>query len=132
LSVSVNQRLLALLPDVGQPMNRLDRIVVKSSGRIYFVRKHDIDWCEAAGNYVRLHVGEQIHLARETMGRIERDLDADQFVRIHRSTIVNVDCIQELRPSFSGEYVVLLRGGTRLTLSRGYRDALQNRLGKTF
>jgi two-component system LytT family response regulator len=57
---------------------------------------------------------------------------AAQFVRIHRSAIVNVDCIQELRPSFSGEYVVLLRGGTRLTLSRGYRDALQNRLGKTF
>jgi two-component system, LytTR family, response regulator len=109
---------------------RRDRLVIKSSGRIYFVRTHEIDWCEAAGNYVRLHVGAQTHLVRGTMGHIESQLDARQFVRVHRSTIVNVDRIQELRSSFNGEYIILLNDKTRLTLSRGYRDGLQARLGK--
>ena len=109
---------------------RRDRLVIKSSGRIYFVRTQDIDWCEAAGNYVRLHVGQQTHLVRGTMGYIESQLDPAQFVRVHRSTIVNVDRIQELRSSFNGEYVILLHDKTRLTLSRGYRDGLQTKLGK--
>ena len=109
---------------------RRDRLVIKSSGRIYFVRIQEIDWCEAAGNYVRLHVGTQTHLVRGTMGHIESQLDPAQFVRVHRSTIVNVDRIQELRSSFNGEYVILLHDKTRLTLSRGYRDGLQAKLGK--
>ena len=111
-------------------IERRDRLVIKSSGRIYFVRTHDIDWCEAAGNYVRLHVGPQTHLVRGTMGYIESQLDPAQFVRVHRSTIVNVDRIQELRSSFNGEYIILLHDKTRLTLSRGYRDGLQTKLGK--
>ena len=110
---------------------RVDRLVIKSSGRIYFVRTRDIDWCEAAGNYVRLHVGAQTHLVRGTMAHIESQLDHTQFVRIHRSAIVNVDRIQELQSSFGGEYVVLLHDKTRLTLSRGYREGLQAKLGKT-
>jgi two-component system LytT family response regulator len=109
---------------------RRDRLVIKSSGRIYFVRTQEIDWCEAAGNYVRLHVGAQTHLVRGTMGYIESQLDPQQFVRVHRSTIVNVDRIQELRSSFNGEYVIHLHDKTRLTLSRGYRDGLQMKLGK--
>jgi len=94
------------------------------------VRTHEIDWCEAAGNYVRLHVGPQTHLVRGTMGYLESQLDSAQFVRVHRSTIVNVDRIQELRSSFNGEYIILLHDKTRLTLSRGYRDGLQSKLGK--
>ena len=113
------------------PYERRDRLVIKSSGRIYFVRTRDIDWCEANGNYVRLHVGAQTHLVRGTMAHIESQLDPAQFVRIHRSTIVNVDRIQELHSSFGGEYVVLLHDKTRLTLSRGYREGLQAKLGKT-
>jgi two-component system LytT family response regulator len=109
---------------------RRDRLVIKSSGRIYFIRTRDIDWCEASGNYVRLHVGAQTHLVRGTMAHIESQLDQAQFVRIHRSTIVNVDRIQELHSSFGGEYVVLLHDKTRLTLSRGYREGLQAKLGK--
>ena len=113
------------------PYERRDRLVIKSSGRIYFVRTRDIDWCEANGNYVRLHVGAQTHLVRGTMAHIESQLDHEQFIRIHRSTIVNVDRIQELHSSFGGEYVVLLHDKTRLTLSRGYREGLQAKLGKT-
>ena len=110
--------------------NQRTRLMIKSGGRIHFVRMADIEWCEASGNYVRVHVGAQCHLVRDTMGHLESELDPHLFMRIHRSTIVNVDRIQEMHSSFSGEYVVLLRGGTRLTLSRGYRDAIQARLGK--
>jgi two-component system LytT family response regulator len=110
---------------------RHGRLVVKSSGRIYFVRIQDVDWCEAAGNYVCLHVGTQTYLVRGTMSHIESQLDTGQFVRVHRSTIVNLDRIQELRPSFNGELVIVLRDQTRLTLSRGYRQGLQARLGKS-
>ena len=130
-ATTLGRQVLEMLPDIGtrrEPV--IDRLIVKSSGRVYFVRIADIDWCEAAGNYVSLHVGQQSHLIRETMSRLESQLDARQFVRIHRSTMVNVDRIQELRSSFSGEHVLLLRDGTRLTLSRGYRDALQTRLGR--
>jgi two-component system LytT family response regulator len=109
---------------------RPNRLMIKSGGRIHFVRMADIDWCEAQGNYVRVHVGTQDHLVRDTMSHLESELDPQQFVRIHRSTIVNVDRIQEMQSSFNGEYVVLLRTGTRLTLSRGYREILQARLGK--
>lgn len=129
-ATTIGRQLLDLLPEIRRPAQGRDRLVIKTSGRIYFVRAAEIDWCEAAGNYVRLHVGPQAHLVRDTMAHLESNLDPDQFIRIHRSAIVNVDCIQELRSSFNGEYVVLLKGGARLTLSRGYRDALQMRLGK--
>ena len=109
---------------------RRDRLMVKSDGRIRVIRTADIDWCEASGNYVGLHVGAQCHFVRDTMAHLESELDPRQFIRIHRSTIVNVDRVQEMEPSFSGDYVVILRGGTRLTLSRGYRDVMQARLGR--
>jgi two-component system, LytTR family, response regulator len=127
-ATTLGRQLLEILPEMRSREPVRDRLVVRSSGRVYFVRIADIDWCEAAGNYVALHVGQQSHLTRETMSRLESQLD-QRFVRIHRSTIVNVDRVQELRSSFNGEHVLLLRDGTRLTLSRGYRDALQARLG---
>lgn len=135
-ATSIGRHILGLLPDaqpvppptIASPTPAGERLVVKSSGRIYFVKFADIDWCEAAGNYIRVHVGPQAHLIRETMNRLESQLDRRQFVRVHRSTIVNVDRIQELRSSFNGEHVVVLRNGIRLTMSRGYRDALQERL----
>jgi two-component system LytT family response regulator len=129
-ATAINEQLLALLPDLGRKPPRRERILVKSNGRIYFVRMPDIDYCQAAGNYVRLHVNKDTHLIRETMGHLEGDLDPVQFVRIHRSTIVNIDRIEEFRPSFEGEFVVVLRSGVRLTLSRGYREAVQTRVGK--
>jgi two-component system LytT family response regulator len=118
-------------PPLPESAPRRDRLVIKSSGRIYFVRIQDIDWCEASGNYVRLHIGPQTHLVRGTMSHLESQLDPAQFVRIHRSAIVNVERIQELRSSFNGEYQITLTDKTRLTLSRGYREGLQTRLGKT-
>ena len=117
-------------PRDAQAGGRRNRLMVKSAGRIHFVRTGDIDWCEAAGNYVRMHVGHQEHLVRDTMGHLESQLDAQQFMRIHRSTIVNVDRIQELQPMFHGEYIVVLKNGAKLTLSRGYRDKLDQLMGR--
>lgn len=127
----LGRRLLALVHDI-KPQPRLDRLVIKSGGRVFFLRTDDIDWIEAAGNYVRLHLGEASHLFRETMNGMEARLDAGRFVRIHRSRIVNTDRIKEMQPWFNGEYVVVLQNGQRLTLSRGYREKLQDRLGKPF
>ena len=126
----LGRRLLALVNDIKPEPPRLDRLIVKSGGRVFFLRTDEIDWIEAAGNYVRLHLGEESHLFRETMNRMEQRLDARRFSRIHRSRIVNTERIKELQPWFNGEYVVVLRNGTKLTLSRGYREKLQEQLGK--
>lgn len=128
----LGRRLLALVQDLKPEPQMLDRLVVKSGGRVFFLRTDDIDWIEAAGNYVRLHLGDDAHLFRETMNNMEGRLDTRRFVRIHRSRIVNTDRIKELQPWFNGEYVVVLQNGTRLTLSRGYREKLQERLEKGF
>ena len=128
----LGRRLLALVNDIKPEAPKLDRLIVKSGGRVFFLRTGDLDWIEAAGNYVRLHLGDESHLFRETMNRMESRLDPKQFVRIHRSRIVNTERIKELQPWFNGEYVVVLRNGARLPLSRGYRDKLQEQLGKGF
>lgn len=128
----LGRRLLALVHDAkpDQEAARPDRLVVKSGGRVFFVKTDEIDWIEASGNYVRLHLGEEAHLFRETMNHMEARLDARRFVRIHRSRIVNIERIREMQPWFNGEYVVVLRNGTRLTLSRNYRERLQEQLAK--
>ncbi|MBA3638679.1 MAG: LytTR family DNA-binding domain-containing protein [Acidobacteriota bacterium] len=126
----IGRRLLALVKDLRRDQPKTDRLVVKSGGRLFFLRTDEIDWIEAAGNYVRLHVGPVSHLLRETMNAIEGRLDPEKFFRIHRSRIVNMERIQEMQPWLNGEYAVLLRTGTRLTLSRGYREKLQDRLAR--
>jgi two-component system LytT family response regulator len=127
----LERRLLELVQDLKPASQRLERFVIKSGGRVFFVRADEIDWIEAAGNYVKLHVGTDAHLFRETMNALEAQLDPDVFFRIHRSHIVNIERVKELQPWFNGEYVVFLRNGTRLTLSRGYREKLQERIGRS-
>jgi two-component system, LytTR family, response regulator len=110
----------------------LERVTIKTAGRIYFLKTEEIDWVEAAGNYLRLHVGGKTHSLRETMNNLEARLDPERFWRIHRSTIVCVDRIKELQPLFHGDYVVVLRDGTELTLSRTYRRTLPGLFGDGF
>ncbi len=130
-SGDLERRLLQLVEDLKPSAQRLERFVIKSGGRVFFVRAEEIDWIEAAGNYVKLHVGDEAHLFRETMNALEAQLDSQTFFRIHRCHIVNIERIKELQPWFNGEYVVFLKNGTRLTLSRGYREKLQERIGRT-
>jgi two-component system LytT family response regulator len=124
---TVDARLVALLEDLRAERHgrkHSDRLVVKSAGRVFFLRTEDIDWVEAAGNYVRLHTHNEAHLLRESMKNMESRLDPSTFVRIHRSAIVNIDRVKELEPWFHGEYIVIMRDGTRLTASRVYSDRL--------
>src|SRR5262249_15102954 len=121
-------RLASLLEEV-KARKPAERLMLQSSGKVYFVRVEDIDWVEAAGNYARLHVGGETHLLRETMNGLEARLDPQKFLRIHRSTIVNIERVKELHPWFHGDYQVVLRDGTELTLSRSYRPRLQELFG---
>jgi len=106
------------------------RLVIRTKGRVVFLNLSEIEWIEAQANYVRLNVGKESHLIRETLGRICERLDPNDFVRVHRSTVVNVSKIKELIPVNSGEYIVVLKNGKELSCSRGYRKALENIIAK--
>lgn len=98
----------------------LQRIPVKESGRVVLIDVDDVDWIEAADNYVALHVGKRSHLLRRTMSEMERQLDPARFIRIHRSRIVNIERIREVHPQSSGDSVIVLRNGVHLNSSRTY------------
>ncbi len=107
------------------PAEREGQLVVRDGGRTVFVPVADIDWIEAADYYVQLHVGARSYLHREPMRDLEARLDPRRFVRIHRSAIVALDRVAELRPSAHGDHCVRLRDGTDLRLSRSRRGQLR-------
>lgn len=119
---NINEQILSLLKHVRPEQKHLERIMVKEGGRVFFLRADDLDWIEAEGNYVRLHTGKESHLMRETLSNLASRLDPARYLRIHRSTLVNIERIKELQPMFGGEYLVRLHNGTKLTLSRTYRE----------
>jgi two-component system, LytTR family, response regulator len=122
------EELKSLLREIQRESRESERIVVKSGSRTIFLRKGSIEWVEAQGDYVKLHSAKECHLLRETMAALSDRLDPGRFVRIHRSRIVNLDCIREIRPLWGGDYTVLMRDGTELTMSRTYRANLQGAL----
>jgi two-component system, LytTR family, response regulator len=128
-SATFRRSLNELLETVSAARNS-DRLLVKSEGRILFVKPAEIDWIEAVGDYVKLHVAAEAHMLRATMGEMEKRLGVTGFARIHRSRLVNLDRVKELRPMFQGESVVLLKNGTRLNASRGCLKDLQARLDR--
>jgi two-component system LytT family response regulator len=128
----LSHRLQNLIDDLKTGHKYTERLVIKSAGRIFFLSVEEIDWAEAADNYVRLHTGREAHLLRETMQSLEHRLDPTQFVRVQRSTLVNVRRIKEVRPLFRGEYEIVLIDGTRLASGRGYRDRLPELFGRSF
>lgn len=123
-NAALDPRLVSLLEELREERKYSERLIVKSSGRVFFVRTEEIDWVEASGNYVKIHTKNDAHLLRESMKNMEAKLDPKTFVRIHRSAIVNIDRIKELEPWFHGEYIVIMRDGTRLTASRVFSDRL--------
>ena len=127
----INQRALALLEELRAQTSHVERMVIKSGGRAFFLKTDEIDWIEAEGKYVRLHVGKESYLVREAISGLESQLDPKKFLRIHRSTIVNIDRVRELQPWFHNEYRVILRDGTELMLSRSCRKKLGDLLGNT-
>lgn len=129
-SSEMGQQLRALLKHLKSGPEFSRRLMLKSEGRIYFLPVDEIDWIEAAHNYLVLHVGSKTHLIRETMDSLQARLDPEQFVRIHRSTMVNIVRIQEIHPWIKGEHAVLLQDGTRLALSRTYYEQFRQRLAE--
>jgi two-component system LytT family response regulator len=123
-----DDRLLTLFENLAGARNAPDRIAVRNNGRVTFLKLGDIDWIEAADNYVCLHAGRETHILRETMTELEARLDPARFIRVHRSAIVNIDCIKELLPWFRGDYKVMLNDGTELTLTKTHREKLESRL----
>jgi len=122
---ALNQNLASLLSAAQKPRSE-QRLIIKSGGRVVFIQLDEIEYIEAAANYVRLHVtGKTAYLFRESIGRMADKLDQSQFLRIHRSFIVNVSKIKELQPCNNGEFMVSLRNGKELPCSRFYRHALE-------
>jgi len=117
-------RLLALLEDLQRRAQTWDRVAVREDRRVTFVKPDDIDWIEAEGNYLRLHVGKKSYLLRETMNAAETRLVPKKFLRVSRSVLVNLERVKEWQPLFHGDSVVILGDGTRLTVSRVYRESL--------
>jgi two-component system, LytTR family, response regulator len=113
-----------------RPAASRGHIPVRSGQRTVLVRIEDIDWIESSGNYVTLHVGDQEHLLRETLSELESQLSPRQFVRVHRTAIVNLDRVQSLTPTPHGDHRLTLRSGRELTLSRTYRARLEQLLGR--
>lgn len=124
-----SEQVIDLLEQLNRQGQTLDRFVIKKAGRVFLLPVEEVDWIEADGNYVSLHSACARHLIRETMKHIEGRLDPRRFVRIHRSTIVNIDRIKELQIHFNEEHLVILKDGTELVLSRRFREKLSQKLG---
>lgn len=123
-----SERLTALLRTMKPQHDMLERIVIKSIGKISIVAVDDIDWIEAERDYVKLYTPEKNYLLRERISALEEKLDPAKFIRIHRSTIVRIERIRELRPLVNGDHIVILRNGRQLSLSRKFREQVFSRL----
>jgi two-component system LytT family response regulator len=120
-----SRQILSLLETMAAPHRYLKRLAVRSAGKTVFVEVEDVDWIEAAENYVQLHAGRSGHLIHVAMNTLEKSLDPEIFQRIHRSVIVNIRRIKELQPALHGEYVITLQNGVRLQSGRMYHDKLK-------
>ena len=118
-------KVISMGEDTPEP-DKPERLLVKKIGKEFMIKIDDIDWIEASGNYMNLHLKDRVYPLRETMANLERKLDPNQFVRIHRSTMVNLDCIGEIKPLDSGDFDLTLNTGAKLRLSRRYRENVQS------
>ncbi len=120
-----NRQILSLLETMATPKRYLKRVAVRAGGKTVFVELGEVEWMEAAGNYVQLHARGSAHLLHVTMNTLEKSLDPEVFLRVHRSVIVNVRRIRSLEPAMHGEYVVTLESGVRLESGRAYSERLR-------
>jgi len=125
---STGAKLAALWEDLRGGRRDLERLAFRVDGRVVFIRLAEIDWIEADGNYVRLHLGNRQQQLRETLQGLEAQLPSERFLRVSRSAVVNLDRVRELQPLFYGDYVVILENGTRVNMSRSYRDRVDRLL----
>lgn len=127
-AASLARQLAALVGPARPEGTTFRRLAVRNNGHVLFLAPEEIEWIEAAGNYVRLNAGAESHLLRETMSGVETKLPRERFLRIHRSAIVNLERVREMVPTPHGDFVVVLKSGKRLPLSRGCRERLEEAL----
>jgi two-component system LytT family response regulator len=125
LADNADSMLRSMLQTLASPRKHLSRLAIRSGGKTFFVAMSDVDWMQAAENYVELHVGNAKHLAHLSMQSLEETLDPSQFLRIHRSYIINVSRVKEMENAGRGEFVFVLRSGERLQSSRTYHDRIK-------
>ena len=131
-AVDTNRQILSLLETLASPRRHISRLAVRSAGKTAFVDVEDIDWIKAAENYVELHTGSKTHLLHVALNTLEKSLDSEMFLRIHRGLIVNVRRIKELAPAFHGEYVITLHNGAQLQSGRMYHEKLKTLAANPF
>ena len=127
-----SRQILSLLETIASPRRYLKRLAVQSAGKTSFIDVEDVDWIRAAENYVQLHVAQASHLLHVAMNTLEKSLDPEIFVRIHRSIIVNLRRVKEIQPASHGEYVLLLHSGVRLQSGRTYHERLKALIANPF
>jgi two-component system LytT family response regulator len=132
LTADSNRQIIGLLETIASPRSYVKRLAVQSAGKTVFVNVEDIDWIQAAENYVELHAGQASYLLHVTMNTLEKSLDPEIFLRIHRSIIVNLVRIKNLQPGAHGEYVITLRDGVRLQSGRTYSSRLRALVNNPF
>ena len=125
-----SEQIKELLENINDTPQYLERFLIKSNGRIVFLKTKEIDWIKSDDKYVYLHFGKSSHLVRQSLSQMKTQLDPKLFVQIHRSAIVNIERIKELQPMFNGEYNLLLENGAEVPLSRNYKSKLFDLLGK--
>ena len=130
-SFDVDKRVVEAAASPSNGRRRMDRILLRTEDRTFFMKVEEIDWIEAADYYAKIHVGKDIHFVRVSLNRLEEQLPPDLFVRIHRSSIVNLERIKELERWVNGSYMVALKDGTKLRMSRGRRDNVADFLGRS-
>ncbi|HRH46232.1 MAG TPA: LytTR family transcriptional regulator DNA-binding domain-containing protein [Pyrinomonadaceae bacterium] len=130
-SVETKQQFSALIENHKNKPSHLQRIFVKDNGKIILLEPETVDWIEADDKYLHLHTAQKTYLIRQTLNSIEAELDPNIFLRIHRSTIVNLTRVKEIHPIFNGEYILILQNGAKITLSRNYKNRFFERFGKT-
>jgi len=131
-AVDASRQIIGLLETIVSPPRRMKRLAVRSAGKTLFVDVAEIDWIEAAENYVQLHCGKTNHLLHVPMNTLEKSLDPELFLRIHRSILLNVSRIKELQPGAHGEFVITLHNGVRLQSGRSYHDKLKSLTANPF
>jgi len=128
----VNRQIIGLLETIVSPQRHVRRLAIRSGGKTVFVDVNDVDWIEAAENYVQLHCGQAGHLLHVPMNTLEKSLDPEIFLRVHRCIMVNVSRIKELQSGIHGEYVITLENGTRVRSGRTYNEKLKWLAGNPF
>lgn len=129
-TLTEHEQISEMLKNIDEKPSYLERLLIKSNGRIVFLKTREIDLIKADDKYVRLFFGKSSYLVRQSLSQMKTQLDSEIFAQIHRSAIVNIERIKELQPMFNGEYNLVLENGTEVTLSRNYKNKLFGLLGK--